>query len=262
MSKTPPSRLALVTGASTGIGRSFAETLARQGSDLILVARDTDRLEALARRLAEEHGRQSEVLTADLTRESDLAAVEERLRKDGAIDLLVNNAGFGVNGNFADVDIERSVAQVDLNVTALVRLAHAALSTMRPARRGRILNVSSGLSFIPSPRSAVYGATKAFVTSFSQALHVEVSGEGVVVTAVCPGLTRTEFQERGGYATDGMPDFAWQSAQEVVDEALAASARGEDLRITGFGNRAMLGVVKLLPSSRVAALASRFLPED
>ncbi|MBW2397565.1 MAG: SDR family oxidoreductase [Deltaproteobacteria bacterium] len=260
MNPQPTVARALITGASTGIGRSFAEILAEQGTDLVLVARDTKRLDELAAQIRDQHSRHVQVLTADLTRADELATVAERLSSDPAIDLLVNNAGFGSSGFFADLDLELAEGQIDLNIKALTKLAHAALSRMRSAGTGSIINLASGAAFLPTPGAAVYAATKAYVTSFSQALHEEVSDDGITVTAVCPGFTRTEFQVRGSFATEGVPDFAWQSAEDVVHESLDALSRREVVRITGRPNRAMLGLVRLLPLSRIASLAARFTP--
>ena len=254
--------LALVTGASSGIGRAFARKLAAHGSDLILVARDHARLDELAGDLRSAHGRRVEILRADLTLASELAEVEKRLREDGRIDLLVNNAGYGVTGGFANLPLEDSQGQIDLNITALTRLAHAALTAMRPVRRGGIINIASAAGMIPSPDLAVYAATKAYVSHFSQALHSEVSGDGVTVTVVCPGFTRTEFQRRAEYDTHGIPEMAWQTAEQVVSESLDAYTHRRAPCIPGTTNRAMAGLLKLVPRSRLASVVARFSPEQ
>jgi hypothetical protein len=254
-----PRRRALITGASTGIGRAFAERLARDQYDLVVVARDAERLAALAKQLVESRGVHVDVLPADLTRPEDLRRVEGRL-EDWVLDLLVNNAGFGSFGRFAELDREREDQEIRLNVVALLRLTHAALPGMLRRGHGAVVNVSSLAGEAPAPYNATYGATKAFVTSFSQALHEEVRGSGVRVQALLPGFTRTEFQERAGIDTSAVPGFAWMKAEAVVEASLAALESGEALCIPGVGNRVLSGVERLLPRAvlrRVAGLAMR-----
>src|SRR6478609_978578 len=218
---------ALVTGASSGIGRAIATKLASDGAAVVLVARDTERLASLARDLRAEYGIETEVLTADLTHPADRATVEARLAGPPTIDALVNNAGLGTYGEFHTLDPAGEERQIDLNITALVRLTRAAVPGMLERRRGGILNVSSMASLQPTPLNATYGATKAFVTNFSESLHEEMRTSGVKVTAVLPGFTRTEFQQRSGLSGDGgMPDFVWQSADACASEAVAALAAG------------------------------------
>jgi short-subunit dehydrogenase len=254
-----PRRRALITGASVGIGRAFAERLARDQYDLVIVARDAERLGALAKSLVESRGRHVEVLPADLTRNEDLRRVEARVEED-TLDLLVNNAGFGSYGRFAELDREREEEEIRLNVVALVRLTHAALPGMLRRGHGAILNVSSLAGEGPAPYNATYGATKAFVTSFSQALHEEVRGSGVRVQALLPGFTRTEFQERAGIDTSQVPGFAWMTAETVVEASLRSLERGDALCIPGVGNRVVAGAERLLPRPvlrRVAGLMMR-----
>jgi short-subunit dehydrogenase len=251
-----PRRLALVTGASTGIGKAFAERLAAEAYDLLLVARSTDRLEALARQLGDSRQVQADVLRADLTNPGDLHSVEERIAKDRPLDLLVNNAGFGTVGRFAELDPEREEEEIRLNVIALMRLTRAALPRMVERGRGAIINVSSMAGLAPTPYYATYGGTKAFVCSFTESLHDELRGTGVRVQALCPGFTRTEFQERAGVDASRIPSFAWQEASEVVEISLAALGKGTVVCVPGAANRALAGVTTLLPrrwASRVAA---------
>ncbi|HEY3241638.1 MAG TPA: SDR family oxidoreductase, partial [Acidimicrobiia bacterium] len=203
MSRTPPSgsprapgwERALVTGASGGIGEVLARRLAARGCHLVLVARTEPALEKLASELSAAHGVDVEVLPADLITEEGVAAVEARLAQDGAppVDLLVNNAGYGSAGPFAELDPARVAGEVRLNVLALVRLTRAAVPGMVARGRGSVLNVSSVASLQPLPNMATYAATKAFVTSFSESLHEELRGRGVTVTALLPGFTRTGF---------------------------------------------------------------------
>jgi len=213
----------------------------------------------LAEELRAAYGCKAEVLRADLCDEQQLSAVEKRLREDSDIDFLVNNAGYGVSGYFGDLDVDVSQGQIDLNVTAVVRLAHAALPSMRAARRGGIINIASTAAFTPGPMMAVYSATKAFVLAFSEGLAAELHAEGVRVTTVCPGFTRTEFQQRGNYDTGAIPSLAWQSAAEVVAEALGGYSRGRVVTVSGAQNRLLIGLLRLLPRSAIPALVGRSL---
>jgi short-subunit dehydrogenase len=182
---------ALVTGASSGIGEVLARKLAAEGTTLVVVARDRERLDALADELSAGHGIEVEVLPADLAEKAQLAAVEERLRSnESPVDLLVNNAGFGTYGPFVEQDPDTEEREVEVNCNALVRLCHAAAPVMVDRGRGTIVNVSSLASRAASPRNAVYAATKAFVSHFSDALHEELRGTGVGVTVVEPGYTQ------------------------------------------------------------------------
>lgn len=255
-------RLALVTGASSGIGKVFARELAARGADLVIVARDEKRLGELAGELRDRHGREVEILRADLRERAELAAVETRLRAEPGIDLLVNNAGYGVAGTFADQPLEDSQGQIDLNVTALTRLTRAALAQMRPTGRGGVINVASGAAFLPTPSLAVYAATKAYVVNLSQALHEEVRGDGLTVTVVCPGLTRTEFQARAHYDASRFPELAWQTPEQVVRETLDAFTRAKPLCIPGMQNRLVSGLLHLVPRSAMGPLVARLMPRQ
>ncbi len=239
---------ALVTGASSGIGRAVATTLAEAGTDLVVVARDEARL----RELADEVDVEVEVLVADLSDGQQLETVAERLLSEEAlVDLLVNNAGFGNFGEFIDLDPVAEAAVIDVNVVAMHRLAHAAGSAMSARGRGGILNVSSVAGFAPSPKAATYAATKAFVTNFSEALHAELAPGGVAVTCLCPGLTRTEFQQRANYDVVGVPEALWQSAEDVATAGLLGLARGRAVVVPGAPNKALRGLTKALPGSAV-----------
>ncbi len=243
---------ALITGASSGIGNAFARLLAANGTDLVVVARDEQRLQSLADELSEKDGVAVEVLVADLADRSQLATVAERLGSTTSpIDLLINNAGFGFTGDFIDLDPDRETAVVDVNVSAMQRLAHAAGTAMSSRQRGGIINVSSVAGFGPSPKSATYAATKAFVTSFSEALHMELGPMGVVVSCLCPGLTRTEFQERAKFDTEAIPDALWQSAEEVAEAGLRGLARGKAIVIPGAQNKALRAALKASPAGLI-----------
>ncbi len=240
---------ALVTGASAGIGRAFAHGLAARGHDLVLVARDGTRLAELGAELEREHAVTAEPLAADLSTDGGVAVVENRLRDvGGPVDLLVNNAGFGTFGRFAELDVDAEVQEIELNVVALVRLTSAALATMEPRGRGGIVNVSSLAAYQPAPMSATYGATKAFVHSFTHAIREEARGSGVQVLLVCPGYTHTEFHDRAGLGPTGVPEFAWQSAAAVVEVALRDLDRGRSVSIPGVLNQAAAALSSVAPA--------------
>jgi short-subunit dehydrogenase len=260
VSPTPqPWSSALVTGASAGIGDAFARQLAAAGTDLVLVARRAERLESLADELRA-GGVQVDVVAADLTDRADVGRVAERLTDaERPVDLLVNCAGLGSAGPFVDGDLDTYHQIVDLNVTALVDLTHAALGAMQERGRGWVLNVSSLGGHAPGPKFAVYSATKAFVTSFSESLYEELRGTGVHVTVVCPGATKTEFGAIAGTEADDLPALLQQSADEVVAEALAATAAGKAVKVTGVINRVSATVSDLLPrvaNRRLSALVT------
>jgi len=229
--------LALVTGASTGLGEQFARALAASGHDLVLVARTGPALEKLAAQLEQDHAATSEVLVADLADATQLASVATRLAHGPTVDTLINNAGFGHYGAFADLPLAGEVGQIEVNILALVTLSHAALGVMVPRRRGKLLNVSSIGAFAPAPGGATYSATKAFVLSFTEALHDEVKTQGVHVTALCPGFTRTEFQQRAGVKTTGLPSAAWADAADVVAAGLAALDHNKAVCVPGIVNK-------------------------
>ena len=237
---------ALVTGASAGIGEAFAKARAERHHDVVLVARRRDRLEALAKDLAERHRVAASVEVADLAEDADLGRLAALVAADPP-DLLVNNAGFGTMGHFAELEPERELEEIRLNVIALVRLTRAALPGMLARRRGGIVNVSSLAGENPGPFTATYAATKAYVTSFSESLHEEVRGSGVIVQALLPGFTRTEFQEVAGVDPGIVPGFAWMSPEDVVAASLAALRRREAVCIPGAGNRLLGGLSGLAP---------------
>ncbi len=250
--------VALVTGASAGIGRAFAVGLAARGHDLVLVARDAARLEQLAAELTAAHGVDADVLAADLLTDDGVAAVEARLGDaDHAVDILVNNAGFGTFGRFAELDVDREVQEVELNVIALLRLTHAALGAMERRQAGAILNIASLAAYQPTPASATYGATKAFVHSFTHAVHEEARGTGVHVMLVCPGYTHTEFHDRAELGPTDLPEFVWQSADVVVAAALRDLDRGRSVSIPGVFNQTAAAFSSVAPAGitrRVAGL--------
>ncbi|QTD31879.1 SDR family NAD(P)-dependent oxidoreductase [Pseudomonas fluorescens] len=218
---------ALVTGASSGIGAVYAERLAARGFDLLLVARDQERLESAASKLREAHGVQVEVLKADLTQKDEVLKLEQRLRSDSSISLLVNNAGVAVNGLLANADPEVLEQLIQLNVTTLTRLAAAAASAFTRAGHGTIINIASVVALFPERFNATYSASKAYVLSLTQSLNTELEGTGVKVQAVLPGVTRTEIWERSGFDASGIPAEMVMEAGEMVDAALSGLDQGE-----------------------------------
>jgi len=229
---------AVITGASAGIGATYAHRLARRGFDLLLVARDHERLEQLAHKLRIETGVGAEVLRADLTVHTDLKAVESRLRDDARITLLVNNAGITAPRQLATADPDRLEAAIQLNITALTRLAAAAVPGFVARKNGTIINLASVLALAPELTSAVYGGSKAYVVAFTQALNQEVSASGVRVQAVLPGLTRTEIWERSGIDVNTLPQDKLMHVDELVDAALAGLDQGELITIPSLPDAA------------------------
>ena len=222
---------ALITGASAGIGATYAERLARRGHDLLLVARDRARLEALAARLRADTGVSVEVLPADLTQRADLARVEQRLREDARITMLVNNAGIAVAGSLVDADPDRLEAMIQLNVVAPTRLAAAVAPRFAAAGSGTLVNVASVLALAPEMFNGSYSGTKAYVLNLSQALQHELAPRGVRVQAVLPGATRTELWERAGIELANLPPSMVMDVNEMVDAALAGLDHGETVTI-------------------------------
>ena len=218
---------ALITGASSGIGALYAEQLAHKGYDLILVARDRARLDALAARITTATRRTVEVLAADLADPAQRAIVEAKLRDDASITLLVNNAGVGTHTPLLDSDVERMEQMIALNVTALTRLAYAAMPGFVARGKGGIINISSIVAIAPEVLNGVYGGSKAFVLAFSQSLHHELAGKGIRVQAVLPGATATDFWATGGLPLEHLPANIVMRAEDLVRSALVGFERGE-----------------------------------
>lgn len=251
-------RTALVTGASTGIGKELAQLFAADGHDVVLVARSVKKLEEVAAGLTKVHGVKASVIVADLGDPAAPAAVAEEARGRGlAIDFLVNNAGFGTNGAFLDLELKRELEMIDVNVRALLELTHHFARPMRERGFGRIMNIASTAGFQPGPFMATYYATKAFVISFTEALAFELEGSGVSVTCYCPGATATEFASTAGndksrlFQRSGIAD-----AKSVAGDAYRAMMKGDVLSIHGTLNWLGMQSLRVSPRSVVRSVAA------
>lgn len=249
-------RTALITGASAGLGAEFARQLAADGADLVLVARTREPLEELAVELRGRWHVAVEVLTADLTRTRDVKRVARRVASEKQpISLLINNAGFGLPLKFADNDIEDEVDHLRVHVEASMRLMHAAIGAMR-GRGGRIINVASVAGFISR---STYSACKSWLIGFSRWANNEYARDRVSVTAVCPGFTHTNFHERMGLppGDEGIPEFMWLHARDVVREGLRDAARGKAVSIPSLRYKMIVGLTRVLPGSLTSGVARR-----
>jgi short-subunit dehydrogenase len=241
---------ALVTGATAGIGAEFARQLAEQGHDVILVARDTARLQAKAEELERRYRVRAEVLAADLADDAGVAAVVARLSDPARpVDILVNNAGMGLLRSFAENDIADEKRHLKLHVESAMELTHAALQGMLLRQSGRIINVASVAAFLPRE---TYSAAKAWLVSFSRWANLAYARRGIRVTAVCPGFTRTEFHDRMGMDTTVAPRWMWLQPERVVREGLADNARGKAVSIPAKRYKVLAAAARILPSRLVA----------
>ena len=245
--------LALITGPTAGIGHAFARALAAEGHDLALVSRDEARLKAVAAELSSTYGVSCEVVAADLSDLDQTRRVEVWLR-DHPVDVLVNNAGFGMQKPFHVNDIEDEQASFDVLVRAVMRLTHAALGTMLQRGTGDIVNVSSVAGFLPR---GTYAAHKAWVTNFSAWAHVRYQPKGVRVMALCPGFVRTEFHQRMDANLDGIPGFMWLQADSLVADALTDLRAGKAISVPSKRYKAVVAVTKVLPRGMVEKIARR-----
>ncbi|KUI12921.1 short-chain dehydrogenase [Mycobacterium sp. GA-1285] len=247
--------VALITGPTSGIGAGFARRFARDGHDLVLVARDTGRLESLAAELHDHAGSNVEVLTADLAEAADRAKVADRLA--AGVQVLVNNAGFGTSGEFWSSDFSLLQSQLDVNVTAVMQLTHAALPPMLDAGRGTVINVASVAGLLPG-RGSTYSASKAWVVAFSEGLANGLGGTGVGVHALCPGFVRTEFHQRAGIDMDGTPSWFWLDVDDVVRETMAHVGEGAKKKkvviIPGVQYKVLTPAGRMVPRNLVRAM--------
>ena len=274
--------VALVTGATAGIGAAFVAQLAREGSDLVLVARTESRLIEQAAELTQRYGIAVQVIAADLSTDDGLDRVEARVGYSTApidtapidtapidtapidaapIDLLVNNAGFGLEADFLDSDVADEDRMLAVNVRAVMRLTHAALPGMVARGSGGILNVSSVAGSVPAATGATYGASKAWVTAFTESLSMLVKDRGVQLTALCPGFTRTEFHERVGVTRGGVPKRLWLDAADVVATGLRDHRRGAVISVPGVQYKASVLGARLVPRGVLRWMSARVTAE-
>jgi uncharacterized protein len=249
---------ALITGASAGLGREFARLAARDGHDVILVARRRDRLQELAKELEAAHGITSTIMDADLADRETPRAIVERLQSAGlVVDFLINNAGFGSHGPFVDADFARQAEMVEVNIRALIELCHRVLPGMIARKSGRILNVASLAGFVPGPYMATYYASKAFVLSFSEALATELRGTGVTVTASCPGPTATEFGAVAKSDRTALFRASSANAARVALHGYQAMLAGKTVAIPGLANRLVAQLVRVGPRAAIRSVIAR-----
>jgi uncharacterized protein len=248
--------LAVVTGASAGIGREFCVQLASRNYDLLIVSRDGNRLEALRQELEGRYAIAVEVFPADLTIDTDVSLLAERLARSPRLTLLVNNAGFGTRGALVDASPARQEAMLQLHVMAPMRLSQAALPVLLQNKRGAIVNVSSVASFVYAPENVNYCATKAYLTTFSEGLAAELAGSGVRVQALCPGFTRTEFHRRMEADAKEIPSWMWMPATNVVSTSLANLERsGPVICVPGLRYKVMVMLLRLVPRRLIGWVA-------
>jgi short-subunit dehydrogenase len=246
-------RMILITGASSGIGRAFALRYARAGDQVILVARDEARLKAVALECEQLNQHVATIIIADLSDPAAPDMIYQTLQeKKLSIDVLVNNAGFGLWGSFEAMDFDQISAMIQVHITALAKLTQLFLPDMRHRQQGKIVNIASVYSYMPVPLQAVYAATKSFVVSFSLALTNELRDSGITVTAVCPGMTESEFRQRAGIQENETSRRFTMAAETVADISYYAIERGKAVVIPGWKNKLFVGIVRYLPQ--------RFLP--
>ncbi|MEE3801305.1 SDR family NAD(P)-dependent oxidoreductase [Mycobacterium intracellulare] len=248
-----PRPVALITGPTSGIGAGYARRFARDGYDLVLVARDADRLNRLADELRSTAG-DVEVLPADLGDAADRQRVSDRLA--AGVRVLVNNAGFATSGDFWSTDPAVLQSQLDVNVTAVMHLTRAALPGMLDAGAGTVINIASVAGLVPG-RGSTYSASKAWVISFSEGLSVGLQDTGVSVHAVCPGYVRTEFHARAGIDMSKSPSFMWLEVDDVVSQSLADIARGKVISIPGLQYKAIIAAERMIPRTLMRAVTKR-----
>jgi short-subunit dehydrogenase len=244
---------ALVTGATSGIGESFTRLLAENNYNIVLVARDLPRLQARAEQLQAKFKVQTHIIQADLATDSGCGVVEQYIANN-QIDVLINNAGFGINKAFTLSQLEAEQQLLDVLVRTPMRLMHVALPLMKERNKGVVINVSSVASFIAG---GTYSASKSYLTVLSESLHTELAGTNVKISALCPGFTRTEFHQRGRMSMKGLPSFLWLDADELVAKAWSDALKGEAISIPGWQYQLLVFVIKRLPRSIVRKVGMR-----
>ena len=241
------SQTAVITGASSGIGAAFARSLARRGYNLILTARRENRLKALADQLQARHGINVEIILADLTNREDITQLQNRLRDDASITMLINNAGFGLGRKFTDTELEHHLDMIDVHITAAVRLMHTVLPGMIARKRGDIINVASVAGLLPHIMSPLYGSTKSFLIAFSESFQTFLKEYDIHVQALCPGFTVTEFHDGPEFADFNRASIRksmWLSADDVVEQSLAALGRRRSVFVPGWRYRLMVWLLR------------------
>jgi hypothetical protein len=244
---------ALVTGATSGIGESFTRLLAENNYNIVLVARDLPRLQERAEQLQAKFKVQTHIIQADLATDSGCGVVEQYIANN-QIDVLINNAGFGINKAFTLSQLEAEQQLLDVLVRTPMRLMHVALPLMKERNKGVVINVSSVASFIAG---GTYSASKSYLTVLSESLHTELAGTNVKISALCPGFTRTEFHQRGRMSMKGLPSFLWLDADELVAKAWSDTLKGEAVSIPGWQYQLLVFVIKRLPRSIVRKVGMR-----
>jgi uncharacterized protein len=249
---------ALITGASAGLGREFAWLFAEDGHDVVLVARRKDKLEALAKEIKAKLGREAYVLAQDFAEPGAAERTAKELdRRAIDIDFLVNNAGFGTNGAFCELDARREMEMIQVNIASLVHLTRLLLPAMIARGTGRILNVGSTAGFQPGPYMAVYYASKAFVNSFTEALALELEGTGVTATLSCPGATATEFAQVAGNAESRLFQMGAMGSRDVAQHAYRAMMKGDVMAVPGFKNKVGVQSLRFAPRAVVRSIAAK-----
>lgn len=251
--------LAIITGASAGIGAMFARKLAARGCDLLLIARREDRLKSLAGEMRDAHHVHADWMVADLADERDLERVAARVESAPNLGLMINNAGFGIHGIFFESAVEGQAAMHRLHVMAAMRLTHAALKNMAARGSGGLINVASVAGFAPAPGSVSYNATKAWMISFTEGIAMELAARGskLRVEALCPGFTLSEFHDVVGMDRSGVPKSLWLTADFVVEEALKGLDRGEVVVVPGWRYKLIVSGMKLLPRGLLRKMTAR-----
>ncbi|TGN14134.1 SDR family NAD(P)-dependent oxidoreductase [Leptospira ilyithenensis] len=252
---------AYVTGASQGIGKEFVRALA-QDYNVFLISRSAADLNKAIVEIEPRSRGMLKAISLDLTKKKEQEELASILEKDKDFELLVNNAGFGTVGEFAGLDLEQELDEINLNVKALVLLSHKALNKFKKTGKGFLINVASVAGYLPAPGSATYAATKAFVKSFTESLHEEAKPYGIYVQALCPGLTHSDFHQRAGIEKSKYPSLLWQNANEVVEESLSALRYNKAVCITGVVNQGAISLTELMPRALLRKTAGLFLKFD
>lgn len=252
---------AYITGASSGIGKEFALQL-KNTHDLALVARNQSALDELAITIQSNNPHTKvETHSLDLTKKEDLDRLYSLIKKDTSLDLVINNAGFGTVGEFAEATLTEEMRQIQLNINALVELTHGSLKNLKAQGKGGIINVASLAGYLPAPYSAIYAATKAFVKSFTESIHEEAMQHGVVVQSLCPGLTHSDFHQRAGIDKNGFPKIMWMHADEVVKDSLNSLRKKEAVCIPGAVNQLAKGLTNIVPNSLTRKIAGNLMKQ-